>query len=96
MSRHVHLAGRHDWPRDTRACGSAAGVNWRTIAAGEVPLPGTTTSVPPPKNHSLAVDECLSIARQISEALEDAHERGIVHRDLKPQNIKAAAAMKCR
>ena len=39
----------------------------------------------------LPVDESLSIARQIAEALEDAHERGIVHRDLKPQNIKAAA-----
>jgi eukaryotic-like serine/threonine-protein kinase len=37
------------------------------------------------------VDESLSIARQIAEALEEAHERGIVHRDLKPQNIKAAA-----
>jgi Tol biopolymer transport system component len=44
----------------------------------------------------LPVDESLSIARQLAEALEEAHERGIVHRDLKPQNIKAAAEGKVK
>jgi Tol biopolymer transport system component len=39
---------------------------------------------------ALPLDESLSIARQITEALEEAHEKGIVHRDLKPQNVKAS------
>jgi serine/threonine-protein kinase len=36
----------------------------------------------------IPVDEAIAIARQIAEALEDAHEKGIVHRDLKPANVK--------
>ena len=38
----------------------------------------------------LSLSESLAIARQIAEALEEAHEKGIIHRDLKPQNVKAS------
>lgn len=36
---------------------------------------------------AIPVDEALTSAKQIAEALEVAHEKGIVHRDLKPGNV---------
>ena len=39
----------------------------------------------------LPLEDASSIARQIAEALEAAHDHGIMHRDLKPANIKLRA-----
>jgi serine/threonine protein kinase len=39
----------------------------------------------------IPIEESLRIAKQITEALEYAHEHGIVHRDLKPANVKVTS-----
>jgi eukaryotic-like serine/threonine-protein kinase len=40
------------------------------------------------KEGAIPLEEALPVAKQITEALEYAHEHRIVHRDLKPANIK--------
>jgi len=39
------------------------------------------------KRGPIPVDEALTIAKQICEALEAAHEKDVIHRDLKPGNV---------
>ena len=39
------------------------------------------------REHQLAVDEAVQIAKNVAEALHYAHKQGVIHRDIKPANI---------
>ena len=53
-------------------------------------VPGETLRERVAGRRPVPVEEALTIAKQIAEALEAAHnsEKGIIHRDLKPANVK--------
>jgi Tol biopolymer transport system component len=51
-------------------------------------VPGETLAQRIKRDGAVPVEESLTIAKQIAEALEAAHEKGIIHRDLKPANVK--------
>ncbi len=51
-------------------------------------VPGENLAERVRRDGAVPVEEALTIAKQIAEALEAAHEKGIIHRDLKPANVK--------
>jgi serine/threonine-protein kinase len=55
-------------------------------------VPGETLAERIERDGAVPVEESLTIARQIAEALEAAHEKGVIHRDLKPANVKLMPA----
>src|SRR6202165_1483182 len=59
-------------------------------------VPGDTLQQRVKRDGPVPVEEALSIAKQIAEALEAAHEKGIIHRDLKPANVKVTSEGKVK
>ena len=80
---HPHIAAIYGFESST----GVSGFN-RTLHALVLELVEGPTLADRLIHGRLSLDEALLVARQITEALEAAHDKGIVHRDLKPANIK--------
>ncbi|MFN8579571.1 MAG: protein kinase [Gemmatimonadaceae bacterium] len=72
---HAHICGIYD-------VGEANGIHYLVMPL----LEGQTLEARLAKG-PLPLDQALAIARQIADALDEAHRQGIVHRDLKPANV---------
>jgi Tol biopolymer transport system component len=85
FEREAHLLATLNHPHIGAIYGieEAAGVRALILELVEGPTLAERLSAGP-----MPVREAVSIARQIAEALDAAHEKGIIHRDLKPANIK--------
>ena len=59
-------------------------------------VPGDTLQQRVKRDGPVPIEEALTIAKQIAEALEAAHEKGIIHRDLKPANVKVTSEGKVK
>jgi TolB-like protein/tRNA A-37 threonylcarbamoyl transferase component Bud32/Flp pilus assembly protein TadD len=74
--RHPHILPLHD-------SGEAAGTLFYVMPLVE----GESLRDRIAREKQLPIDQALTIAREVGDALAYAHARGIIHRDIKPENI---------
>ena len=85
LQREARLVGKLDHPSIVRGldCGESEGLVYFVMEFVE----GRTLYDRIKKDGPLPVDDAVTIARKMAEALRHAHKHGVVHRDVKPANI---------
>ncbi|HET7469718.1 MAG TPA: serine/threonine-protein kinase, partial [Gemmatimonadales bacterium] len=85
FEREIHLAASLQHPHilTVHDSGEATGTLWYTMPYVE----GESLRERLRRETRLGIDEAVSLAREVAEALDCAHAAGIVHRDIKPGNI---------
>jgi eukaryotic-like serine/threonine-protein kinase len=85
FEREIHHAASLQHPNilPVHDSGDAAGALWYTMPY----VDGESLRDRLRRESRIEVEEAVSLAREIAEALECAHSAGIIHRDIKPENI---------
>ncbi len=93
FTREAHVLATLNHPHIAAIYGveESGGVTALVLELVDGPTLAERIGGPRAKSSGLPVAEALTIAAQIADALDTAHEKGIVHRDLKPANIKLTA-----
>jgi eukaryotic-like serine/threonine-protein kinase len=85
FQREIHLAASLQHPHilPVHDSGESAGLLWYTMPYVE----GQSLRERLREETRLGIDEAVTVAWEVADALECAHAAGIIHRDVKPENI---------
>ncbi len=81
--QHPHILPLYDSGRTTAANGDGTGCLYYVMPYVE----GETLRDKLDHEQQLGIDEAVSIATEVADALQYAHDQGVIHRDIKPENI---------
>ncbi len=81
--QHPHILPLYDSGRTMAAHGDGTGLLYYVMPYVE----GETLRDKLTHEQQLGIDEAVSIASEVADALQYAHEQGVIHRDIKPENV---------
>ncbi len=81
--QHPHILPLYD----SGSTGSADGAGPRFLYYVMPYIQGENLREKLDREHQLGIDEAVTIATEVADALQYAHSQGIIHRDIKPENI---------
>jgi Tol biopolymer transport system component len=81
--QHPHILPLYDSGSTASAPGGAPGLLYYVMPYVE----GETLRAKLDHDGQLGINEAVSIATEVADALQYAHDQGVIHRDIKPENV---------